>query len=254
MKAGSTDASAPALRVEGVEVRYGGTTAVTAVSCTVAPGEVVGLVGPNGAGKSTLLKAVAGLVTAQEGRFHLGQVELTGASFARRCRAGLGLTFQIPRNAGRLTVSEELFAQARGFRHRWSPGSRRSSEIIAGLLRDLDLDAVAERRVPDLTLGEIRRFELARALVNEPAVLLVDEPASGMTADEAKILSDALARLADSGVGVLLVEHNIPFLSSLADRVVVLDAGKLLIEGPTQDVLTSTPVQEAYLGASRTPR
>jgi ABC-type branched-subunit amino acid transport system ATPase component len=254
MNAGPPDRSAPALRVEGVEVRYGGTTAVTGVSCTVAPGEVVGLVGPNGAGKSTLLKAIAGLVTAQEGRFHLGEVELTGSSFARRCRAGLGLTFQIPRNAGRLTVSEELFAQSRGFRHRWLPGSRRAMDTVAGLLRELDLEAVADRRVPDLTLGEIRRFEVARALVNDPAVLLVDEPASGMTADEASLLAGSLSRLARRGVGVLLVEHNIPFLSSLADRAVVLDAGKLLIEGPTQEVLTSAPVQEAYLGASRTPR
>ena len=254
MNAGSTDRSAPALRVDDVEVRYGGTTAVTEISLTVAPGEVVGLIGPNGAGKSTLLKAIAGLVTAQEGRFRLGDVELTGLSFTRRCRAWIGLTFQIPRNAGRLTVSEELFAQARGFRHRWLPGSRRSMDAIAALLRDLDLEAVADRRVPDLTLGEIRRFEVARALVNDPAVLLVDEPASGMTADEAKVLSAALARLAAGGVGVLLVEHNIPFLSSLADRAVVLDAGKLLIEGATHDVLTSTPVQEAYLGATRTPR
>jgi ABC-type branched-subunit amino acid transport system ATPase component len=243
-------AAASALVVTGLEVRYGGTIAVSDVSCRVRTGEIVALIGPNGAGKSTLLKAVCGLTPVSAGTVRLAGKSVDGHSFERRCAEGIGLTFQIPRNAPRLTVEEELVAQARDFRHRLLSRSKQVLRRISDLAGAMELGDVLTRPISQLTLGEIRRFELARALVNQPSVLLVDEPASGMSGDETRVLGAALVEVAASGVAVLLVEHNIPFVSSVAKHVVVLDAGGLLVEGPVGEVLESAAVREAYLGAT----
>lgn len=246
----ASPASTSALEVTGLEVRYGGTIALSDVSLRVRSGEMVALIGPNGAGKSTLLKAVCGLTPASAGSVQIAGRSVDEHSFARRCAEGIGLTFQIPRSAPRLTVEEELVAQARDFTHRLLPGSKRVLQRISDLVGAMELGDVLTRPISQLTLGEIRRFELARALVNQPSVLLVDEPASGMSGDETRVLGAALVEVAASGVAVLLVEHNIPFVSSLAKHVVVLDAGRLLIEGPVGEVLESAAVKEAYLGAT----
>lgn len=246
----AASSAAFALEVTDVEVHYGGTIALSGVSCRVRAGQIVGLIGPNGAGKSTLLKTVCGLTPMSAGTVRLDGEVVDGQPFARRCAGGVGLTFQIPRNAPRLTVEEELVAQARDFRHRLLPSSKRVLQRIADLAGAMKLGDVLNKPISQLTLGEIRRFELARALVNQPSVLLVDEPASGMSGDETRVLGAALVDVAAAGVGVLLVEHNIPFVSSVAEHVFVLDAGRLLIEGAASEVLESAAVREAYLGAS----
>jgi branched-chain amino acid transport system ATP-binding protein len=240
--------AAGGLVVEEIVVRYGGNAALDGVSCAVAPGEILGVIGPNGAGKTTLLRSIMGLQPVDGGRIRLDGRDVTRTQFSARCRLGATMTFQIPRGTPTLTVGEELAAQARGFWHRSIPGSRARLQTVSDVVERLDLEAVVRRRISQLTLGEERRFELARALVNGPSLLLVDEPSSGMSASEATLLASALRNIANGGVAVVLVEHNIPFISALTRRSVVLDAGRLLLEGPTSDVLKSETVQGAYLG------
>jgi ABC-type branched-subunit amino acid transport system ATPase component len=236
------------LRVEGLTVRYGGNTALDDVSFTAARGETLGLIGANGAGKSTLLRTVAGLERPHRGAITHDGVDLTAQSFRRRCRDTLALTFQIPRAAPQLTVEEQLAAQRQGLGHLLSPRSRPHVLAVREVIERMDLGLVSQSRPSELTLGEERRFELARAVLNEPSLLLVDEPSSGMSAEEALHLADALKMIAQTGVTIILVEHNIPFIRTLTANTVVLDAGRKLLSGPTPDVLASKEVKESYLG------
>ena len=239
--------SGPALRVESLEVRYSGTVALQDVCFEVSPGEIFGIIGPNGAGKSTLLRTLVGLQAPDRGRVLLGGVDVTGLTFRRRSLAGISLTFQIPRFPPTLTVGEALLAQSRGFRHtRW--GSRDPIARMSEVLGQLELDDSLGSRLDQLTLGEERRFELARALINRPGVVLADEPSSGMSAAEARTLMNALRAVGELGVAVLVVEHNIPLIANMTERTFVLDAGRQLLTGPTKDVLASTVLKEAYLG------
>lgn len=239
---------ADGLAVEKVTVRYGGNAAVSSVSCSTPPGDVLAVIGPNGAGKSTLLRTVAGLQRAQEGRVLIGGRDVTAMDFRQRSRNGLALTFQIPRSAPSLTVEEQLAAQVHGLHHVRGPRSRAAMGRVAEIVARMELGSVTRRRTSELTFGEVRRFEIARALVSDPTVLLVDEPSSGMSSDDARHLAQVLASLAAGAVTVLLVEHNIPFVRALAQRTVVLDAGRVLIGGPTEEVLAAPEVKEAYLG------
>ncbi len=242
------EASDVGLRVDGITVRFGGNPALEDVSFAARRGEVLALIGPNGAGKSTALKTVAGLQRPDAGTVELQGEDVSDVSFRGRATRGLALTFQIPRSASFLTVEEQIAGQARGFRHVRFSRHNAALARVAEVIERVGLEDAAAKRTRDLTLGEIRRFEVARALVNEPQVLLVDEPASGMSSDEARQLVDVLRGVADGGVTVILVEHNIPFVSALARRTVVLSAGRVLIEGSTADVLASPTVKEAYLG------
>lgn len=239
---------AEGLRVEGVTVRFGGNAALEDVSCAAREGEVLAVIGPNGAGKSTLLKTIAGLQRPDAGSVALCGEDVTRIRFRGRAKRGLALTFQIPRSAPTLTLEEQIAAQARGLRHLRDPRSKDAVARVGAVIERMELTEAARKRTPDLTLGEERRFELARALVNDPRVLLVDEPSSGMSSEEAQHLARVLSSIARDGVTVVLVEHNIPFVTALAQRTVVLNAGRVLVKGDTSDVLASPLVQEAYLG------
>ena len=240
------------LHVEKVSVSFGGNKAVDDVSFELDSGQIMGIIGPNGAGKSTTLNAIAGLVVPDQGTITLNGQDVTTKPFWRRCRAGLAMTFQTPQSDQNLTVAEQLLGQLRSVRHLFlGPGARAGRERVHQLLDEMDLHQIAERRTDSLTLGEIRRFEFARAVANEPTVLLVDEPSSGMTADESKLLALTIQRIADRGVAVILIEHNIPFVRALAENIVVLDLGKIIASGATSDVLASDIVKEAYLGTAK---
>jgi ABC-type branched-subunit amino acid transport system ATPase component len=242
-------AGAPALRVRDLSVSYGGTKAVDGVSLEVWPGEIVGLIGPNGAGKTSLLNAVSGVVRAASGSIELGGEDVTRHSFARRARMGLSRTFQIPRASAQLSVEEQIALSLRRFRGAWT--WRRDREAGEALRTDLDemgLTSLRGRLSTSLTLGEYRLFEMARAAASAPAVILSDESASGMDPGGAQRLRDGLQRLAERGSGVLLVEHNIPFVRTVAQRLVVIDLGKTIAEGDVETVLASDVVRDAYLG------
>jgi ABC-type branched-subunit amino acid transport system ATPase component len=238
------------LQLQNVTVAYGTMVAVEDVSISMGAGEIVALIGPNGAGKSSLVNAIGGLVRVKSGRVEIDGVDLTDASAAQRVRQGLSRTFQTPRMERWLTVEEQLAAQSPEYGYNAWLGRNGFRTQLRETLEEFGLLQMARRTASTLTLGELRAFEFARALVRAPKLLLVDEPASGMSAEEAGVLARSLVKLRRSGVAILVVEHNIPFVRGIASRVVVLAAGRVIADGETSDVLQSDLVKEAYLGHS----
>ncbi|NGO79100.1 ABC transporter ATP-binding protein [Streptomyces sp. YC504] len=251
------------LEASGIGVRFGGIKALTDVSLGIAPGEVCGLIGPNGAGKTTLFDVVSGIRRPDNGRVLLDGTDITRRSPVWRARHGMRRTFQRQQLFGQLTVADNLVVA-----QEWRGGggglaadllsspTRRSREAArraraAEVLRSCGLEHLAEDYAGALPVGRARMVELARALADPPRVLLLDEPASGMTAEERGQLSAVIRHLADEeGCAVLLVEHNVAFVMELCARVVVLDLGSVLAEGPAAQVRADPKVREAYLGYS----
>ncbi|WP_199546118.1 ABC transporter ATP-binding protein [Streptomyces sp. N35] len=251
------------LEASGIGVRFGGIKALTDVSLGVAPGEVCGLIGPNGAGKTTLFDVVSGIRRPDSGRVLLDGTDITRRSPVWRARHGMRRTFQRQQLFGQLTVADNLVVA-----QEWRGGggglaadllsspTRRGREATrrvraAEVLRSCGLEHLAEDYAGALPVGRARMVELARALADPPRVLLLDEPASGMTAEERAQLSAVIRHLAnEEGCAVLLVEHNVAFVMELCARVVVLDLGSVLAEGPAAKVRADPKVREAYLGYS----
>jgi branched-chain amino acid transport system ATP-binding protein len=259
-----SDATAPTpepfLRARGVTKSFAGIMAVRHVDLAVAAGERVGLIGPNGAGKTTLFNCILGLVPVDQ-----GVVELDGADVSRlpihlRARCGLGRTFQRIELFAEATVREHLLVAERtrsGGGRLWKDligrgkPTRDEIESCDRILELLGLAGLADRPSEHLSLGQGRLLEVGRALMTEPRLLLLDEPSSGLDHDEtfdlARTLRDAQA---DRGFGVLLVEHDVEFVADFTDRCLVLDAGQVIADAPTDEVLASDAVREAYLGTS----
>jgi len=225
-----------ALIVDGLRKRFGGVTALDGVSFSVPAGTVVGLIGANGSGKTTTLNLISGLERPDSGQIRLGGVPLGDRAAHHRSGLGLGRGFQHPEMPDGLFVLE---AAAVGTRDR------------SGAMAALDRVGLAERAgalVSDLGAAELRRLDLARALATEPEALILDEPAAGLTGDERAALAVLLRRLAAEGLAVLVVDHGMDFLMPLADRVVCLDAGKVLAVGTPEEVRRDPAVVAAYLG------
>ncbi len=233
-----------ALEVADVTVRYGGVVALDGVGLRITRGTVVGLIGPNGAGKTTLINAIAGIVPLASGTIALGARRLEGLSQHRRARAGIARTYQNVRLFARLTVGENVRAGAYA-----RPATLDDARTRTLLERTGMTETELERPAGTLSYGEQRRLEIARALAAEPAILLLDEPAAGMNPHETKALRDVIASVARSGIGVLLVEHDMSLVAAACDRVVVLDFGKKIAEGTPQDVASHPAVVSAYLGS-----
>lgn len=246
------------LEATGVSKSYGGIHALTDVSIHVGPGEILGLVGPNGAGKTTLVDMITGHQTMDSGALKL-QGEPLGGAPAVRARRGLGRTFQHPQLALELTVEENLLVGAAA--HRFSNAWRMAIGVITdGILsRKQELAAVRQVAqdlgVPDLTelaenlsLGEQRLTEVARALVQNPTVMLLDEPFAGADAHSIEGIVEAIQKVRERGHGVVLVDHNVDLLTSLADRVVLLAQGRVVFEGTPTECLASEEMQRVYFG------
>jgi branched-chain amino acid transport system ATP-binding protein len=228
------------LEIRDLTVRFGGVTAIDKVSLRHDTGGVVGLIGANGAGKTTFLNVLSGVVRPTRGWALLDGHDLTALPAHRIARAGLTRTFQNLRLFGSLTVLEHLLTPY-GARSR---GRDRALELLAGV----GLTG-AERRYPgELSYGEQRRLELARALALDPRVILLDEPLAGLPGSEGDELLDLFARLRDGGTTLLLVEHDVPSVLRISDRVLVLDRGRLLADGAPAAVAADPEVRRAYLG------
>jgi len=237
-----------ALEVQDITVRFGGIRALTEVSLTLDPAGICGLIGPNGAGKTTLFDVVSGIRRPDRGRVLLDGADITHRSPVWRARHGMRRTFQRHQLFGQLTVLDNLLVaqEWRGRGHEKERGIRAEH-----ILSVCGLEAVADSYAGTLPTGQARMAELARAIVDPPRVLLLDEPASGMTADESAALASVVRRLAeDEGCAVLLVEHNVAFVMELCTRVVVLDLGTVLATGTAAEVRADPKVRAAYLGTA----
>jgi ABC-type branched-subunit amino acid transport system ATPase component/branched-subunit amino acid ABC-type transport system permease component len=243
------------LTVEHLTVRYGAVTAVAGVSLEVAPGEIVGLIGPNGAGKTTLIDAVSGFTPGSGGSVRLGGHDITGWGVSRRARAGLSRSFQALELFDDMTVLDNLRV---GFEPHdiWSylldllhPRDAAVPGQVVATLHDFDLLDVLDERVDKLPYGVRRLVGVARAVSTSPSVLMLDEPAAGLSEAETAEFAKLVRHLAGRrGLGVLLVEHDVNFVMTVCDRVVVLDFGRCISQGTPAEVRADPAVLAAYLG------
>jgi ABC-type branched-subunit amino acid transport system ATPase component len=255
---------APALLVHEVSKHFGGVAALTEVSLSVAPGEVVGLIGSNGAGKTTLLDVCSGFLTPDGGRVVLFDEDVTARSPNGRAVAGLGRSFQDARLFPSMTVAEtlatafELHAPVRdAFLALWWTSAVKDSERAVAtraqaLLDEMGLEDYRERFVSELSTGVRRVVELACALAQRPDVLLLDEPAAGVAHQEVEGLAELLRSLSDdTGMAVLVIEHDVSLVADVADRLVCLHLGEVIAEGAPAEVLASADVVSSFLGGAQ---
>ncbi|WP_247871968.1 branched-chain amino acid ABC transporter ATP-binding protein/permease [Azospirillum sp. TSO35-2] len=235
---------AEGLTVAGLEKSFGGVRAVDGVSLALRPGGITGLIGPNGSGKTTVINLLSGLEQPDSGRVRLGGRDVTGAPADRLARAGLARSFQAAALPGGTSVLEAVAAA----RLALDPDAATAEAHALWALERLGVGELAGRSCDGLPAALRRRVELARSLVRRPAVLLLDEPAAGLTDGEKAELATLLRALAREGMAILLVEHDMGFLLPLAGRVVCLDRGRTLYDGPPDGVRRDPAVAAAYLG------
>jgi branched-chain amino acid transport system permease protein len=240
-------ASGAALTTNGLGVRFGGFTAVDNVSIKVEPGQIHGLIGPNGAGKTTLINLLTGVVEATRGTVDLGGRNMEGAPYVR-ARAGIARTFQNLRVFSALSVRENVAtADITAARYR----SDRTTPGVDALLELVGLTPMADRAASTLDYGSQRRLEIARAAALRPDFLLLDEPTSGMSESESLTMVDDVRRVAQAiGAGVLVVDHDLGFITRICDHITVLDQGSVLAAGSPAEIQRDQRVIDAYLGTS----
>ncbi len=248
------------LEAEGLTKRFAGVVALDELTLEVRPGEIVGLIGPNGAGKTTFFNCVSGFTAPTAGRVRLDGADLTGLSPAARARHGLARTFQQAQLFRHLSVRENLLLG----RHQHygatalqaalgTPAARRAERAAVGYVEEVagryGLLDVLGAPVAGLPYGTQRMVEVARALACEPTVLLLDEPAAGMDTDESTAFGELLLGLHDGTRSVLLIEHHVPLVLAVCQRVYVLEFGRLIAAGTPEEIRTDDLVRAAYLGS-----
>jgi branched-chain amino acid transport system ATP-binding protein len=246
------------LETAGLTVRFGGLLAVDDVSIRVDEGELVGLIGPNGAGKTTCIDAITGFVPAT-GAVRFAGVDVSDLAPHRRARAGLSRTFQSLELFDDLDVEENLLVAAE--RPSWwgpladliRPRRRCREESLRWACEVLQIDELLARMPDELSLGQRKLVGVARALVAEPSVILLDEPAAGLDSDESQAFGVAIRRMVDHGTAVLLVDHDMGLVLGVCDRIYVLEFGKVIADGTASEVRTDGRVVEAYLGGQGQP-
>ena len=239
----------PALEAIDITVTFGGTVALDEVHIAAEPGAVTGLIGPNGAGKTTLFNVITGLLAPTGGHVSIHGRDVTGLPPSRRARLGLARTFQRLELFTSLSVRDNIRV-AGDIRNAWGRSHRINVAAEAERVIELTgLGDVAERDVSDIPTGRARVVEVARALMTQPSVLLLDEPAAGQTDRETEAFGQMLRRLADDGLAVCLVEHDMALVMQVCATIHVLDYGKQLAVGPPDQVRNDPAVIAAYLGA-----
>jgi len=242
------------LRARGIVVTYGRNVAVDRVSIDVAPKQIMGLIGPNGAGKTSFIDAVSGFTTLGSGRVELDGRDITPLSAHVRANLGLRRTFQQLRLFDDLTIRENLVVAAENdtrfgvIRDLFRP--RRDTVATERALELCGLSDVADELPRDLPAGTRRIVGVARAIVAEPSILLLDEPAAGLDTHETQALGEMLTRLATTGVGMLLIEHDTDLVFRVCSDVVAIDFGVTIAAGPADEVRSSEALISAYLGTA----
>ncbi len=244
------------LQLADVGVRFGGLKAVDGVSLAVRHGERRAVIGPNGAGKTTLFNAVTGVVKATSGRITFEGRDVTGLPPHRRARLGMSRTFQITNLFPSLTVRQNMEIAIRGLGSRkfslfgssaFTSDEQERAERSLGLSR---LMGRAEALVRELSYGEQRQLEMAMTLATNPRLLLLDEPAAGLSPSERVIVADVIRSL-PSDITIVLIEHDMDLVLSLVDWVTCLNNGRFLAEGAPADIRANSDIQDVYLGRAR---
>jgi branched-chain amino acid transport system ATP-binding protein len=236
----------PVLSVKGVSKHFGGFTALSEVSIDIAPGERFGLIGPNGSGKTTLINCIAGLLRNDGGSIRFEGVEVSGLPAYKRTRRGIARSFQIPRPFHSMSVLENLLVPYEYVVHlNETEAERQAMEI----LERIGLAAKAQAQANQLSQVELRKLELARAMAARPRLLISDEAMAGLSGSEVDEVLKILFDLNASGITVIMIEHIMQAVMRFSQRVVCLDAGKIICEGTPASIVANPDVQRAYLGA-----
>jgi branched-chain amino acid transport system ATP-binding protein len=241
----------PLLQVQGLGKRFGGFVALDGISLAVAPGERVGLIGPNGSGKSTLVNCICGTLTNESGQVWFAGERLDGMAAHQRTHRGMARSFQLPRPFTSLSVAENLRISLL-YTVNARPGAHISRPDLhnrcAELLALVGLEAKAHQHPRDLTQVEMRKLELARALATEPKLMIADESMAGLSQSEVGDIVELLIRLNGRGITIILIEHIMRAVMSFSQRLVVLVSGKMIADGPPEEVIREREVEIAYLG------
>ena len=236
------------LELRGVTKTFGGVAANVDISFDVAEGEILGLIGPNGAGKTSLFNSISGEVTPDRGMIHLGGRQISGTGPVACSGAGVARTFQVVRSFDSMTVLENVMVGAFARHGRRLGGARAAMVEATRVLAFAGLDRAMDRDAHALTPPEKRRLEIARALATAPRVLLLDEMLTGLTPTEAAAGVALIRAVRDQGVTVVMVEHVMEVVLPLVDRAVVLNLGRVLMQGTPAEVVRHPDVIRAYLG------
>lgn len=248
----------PILELRSITKRYGGLTALKDISLVVAPGEICGVIGPNGAGKSTLFSVIAGSVMPSGGSVIYAGLDVTNIPMYRRTRLGLARTFQLAHTFESMSVEDNVLvgaenhsslnlfsAMTRLFRRSETDARARTS----GVLELLGIADIAKFEASRLTFGQQRMVATGRALAGDPRLLLLDEPAAGLSERDIDPLAEAVRAVRAAGATILIVEHNMDVIMRLCDHIVVMHLGEKIGDGRPEEVRQSERVVEAYLGA-----
>ena len=260
----TAEATAVSLQANDITVRFGGPVAVKNVSFTIPEKSIVSLIGPNGAGKTTFFNVLTGLYRPTTGNVVLGDKDITGQSPHRIAQMGMGRTFQNIRLFGLMTASENVMVaqhshttsnilQIVGHTRHQKREEREAREFAQELLDFVGIGQHADEYARNLSYGDQRRLEMARALALRPQVLLLDEPTAGMNPQESAVFVDFVRRVRDERqVSVLLIEHDMSVVMRVSERITVLDQGEKIAEGGPDDIRNNQRVVEAYLGKTGT--
>jgi branched-chain amino acid transport system ATP-binding protein len=245
----STEPELPLLRIGALTKRFGGFTAVDNVSVDIRAGERLGLIGPNGSGKTTLINCISGAFRTEPGTVLFRGEDITQLPAHMRTRRGIARSFQIPRPFKSMTVVENLmvaldFATVAGV---FVPTAQRRDTVMA-ILAQTGLTSKADLATTGLSQVELRKMELARAMATHPKLLISDEAMAGLSTSEVDEVLDLLIKLAGEGITIIMIEHIMQAVMRFSERVMCLDAGKIIAIGAPAEVMANQRVQEAYLG------
>jgi len=241
------EAPAPLLRIASLTKRFGGFTAVDNVSVEIYPGERFGLIGPNGSGKTTLINCISGAFRTEPGTVVFRDEDITSLQPHVRTRRGIARSFQIPRPFRSMTVAENLMVALDFAAHEHVSVAQRRDTMMS-ILTQMGLAAKANASTTQLSQVELRKMELARAMATHPKLLISDEAMAGLSSSEIDEVLDLLMSLASRDITIIMIEHIMQAVMRFSDRVMCLDAGKIIAIGTPAEVMANQRVQEAYLG------
>jgi branched-chain amino acid transport system ATP-binding protein len=237
------------LEVQSLSKRFGGFTALDGVSIDIRKGERFGLIGPNGSGKTTLINCVSGALANDGGRILFDGEEISRLPAYQRTRRGIARSFQIPRPFASMSVLENLVVPLEYVVHRGSLHTADTRGEAMEILRGMGLADKADTPSNQLSQVELRKLELARAMAARPRLLISDEAMAGLSSNEVSEVLEILFRLNGTGITIIMIEHIMQAVMKFSQRVICLDAGRIICEGAPQDIVRNADVQKAYLGA-----